>query len=74
MKMGIPHETVQTIEIPLTISLKDARAWLKSEGYAWRYMRKTVHYRRFMQVPPIKDAEYHSKVLNNGIIIVYQRW
>ena len=72
--MGIPHKTIQTIEIPRSWTLKQSREWLREHGYGWRYMRKTLNYRRFMQVFPITEAEYYSKKLPNGIIIVYQNY
>jgi len=38
-EMGIMNPSLQTIEIPKTISLKDSREWLKSNGYfSMRYL------------------------------------
>ena len=71
-RYGIPRSSIQTIQIPLSFSLKKARVWLKEHGYLYRNYRTTLNYRRFIQNNDIIDAEYRSKVLPNGVIIVWQ--
>lgn len=73
--MGIPTQSLQTIEIPKkTFSLTDGRKWLKQNGYLYQYYRVTPNMRRFMQTPDIKGASYFSKKLPNGIVLVYQTY
>jgi len=71
-RRGLPEHTLQTIEVPLTFTLNKAREWLKHNGYDWITYRTTPHFRRFIQVNPIQGATYHSKKLDNGIILVFQ--
>jgi len=74
-KKGIPLSTLQTIQVPKdTFTLKQAREWLKKNGYAYHYHRLTSNYRRFMQTPDIKDASYYAKTLPNGIILTFQKY
>ncbi len=73
-EMGIMNPSLQTIEIPKTISLKDSREWLKSHGYLWMYHRNTTNFRRFAQTYDIKDANFYSKKLPNGIVMVWQKY
>lgn len=47
--MGIPNKTLQTIEIPKTFTLKEAKYWLKHHNYANSYYRLTTNFIRFMQ-------------------------
>lgn len=73
-QMGIMNPSLQTIEIPKSFSLKDSRDWLKSKGYLWQYHRNTTNFRRFAQTYDIKDAEFYSKKLPNGVVMVWQRY
>lgn len=69
---GIPKKTLQTILIPDVNSVAESRAWLKEHNYSAAYWRRTKDYTRWMQTPPIKGAKYYSKVLDNGVILVFQ--
>lgn len=72
--MGIRNPSLQTILIPLSWSLKDSRAWLKKHGFLWMYHRFTKNYRRFAQTYNIEGADFYSKILDNGITMVYQKY
>lgn len=73
--LNIPRRTLQTVEINRhRYTLRQAKAWLKAHSYANAYYRTTLHYWRFMQTPPIIGAEYHSKKLNDDIILVFQTY
>ena len=75
IRLNIPKKTIQTVEIPREkYTLNSAKAWLRENGYAYHYYRNTTNYIRFMQVMPIIGAEYYSKKLPNGIILVYQTY
>lgn len=75
VKMGIPHETLQTIELPKRkFNLRQAKKWLRENNYVNTYYRTTLNFYRFMQVFPIRNASYHSKELSNGVILVYQKY
>jgi hypothetical protein len=69
---GIPNKSLQTIEIPKDISLKDSRQWLHDHGYLSQNHRITKNFRRFIQQYDIEDAHYYSKKLPNGIVLVFQ--
>lgn len=74
-KKGIPSNTIQTVELPKDkFTLKQAREWLKKNGYAYQYHRLTTNFRRFMQTPDIKDADFYSKKLPNGVVLVFQKY
>ena len=74
-RLNIPHRTLQTIELPrYRFNLRLAKKWLKDHSYANAYYRTTTNYYRFMQTPPIIGAEYHSKKLINGVILVFQTY
>lgn len=73
-QMGISHKSLQTIEIPKTVSLKDSRDWLKSKGYLYQNHRLTKNFRRFIQAYDIEGADYYSKKLPNGFILVFQHY
>ncbi len=72
--MGIPEDTIQTIEIPLRFTLEDSQSWLKSNGYLWQNHRRTKNFRRFIQTPDIKGATYYSVKIPNNIVIVHQKY
>ena len=72
--MGIRNPSLQTIEIPKEISLKDSRNWLRKHGYLWQYHRLTTNMRKFAQTYDIAGAEFYSKKLPNGIVLVFQRY
>ena len=73
-RSGIPSNTLQTILMPSKYSLVQAKAWLAEHHYANGYYRTIRNYRRFMQTPPIRGAEYFSKVLPNGVELVFQTY
>lgn len=73
-KMGIRNPSLQTIQIPKNWGLKKSREWLKEHGYLWQYYRTTANFRRFAQTYDIADAEFYSKGLLNGVVLVYQRY
>ena len=72
--MGIKNKSLQTIEIPKSWSLKDSREWLKQHGYLWQYHRNTINFRRFAQTYDIEGADFYSKKLPNGIVMVFQSY
>ena len=58
-EMGIPIRTLQTIEFPRDkFTILAAKQWLAEHHYANSYYRLTHGFIRFMQVPPIFEAEY----------------
>jgi hypothetical protein len=69
-----PNPNIQTIEIPKTFTLSQARTWLKQHGFLYKNYRRTTNYMRFIQNDVIKGAEYYSKKLPNGVIIVSQKY
>jgi len=75
IRLNIPKKTLQTIELPKDkFTLREAKSWLKDNGYAYHYWRTTTNYIRFMQCPPIIGSTYHSIKLPNGVILVYQTY
>ena len=74
-QMGISNPSLQTIELPRdSFTLKEAREWLRHHGHLWQYHRNTTNFRRFAQTYDIKDAEFYSKKLPNGVVMVWQRY
>lgn len=74
-EMGIPSRTLQTIEFPRDkFTILAAKQWLAEHHYANSYYRLTRGFIRFMQVPPITAAEYYSKKLSNGVVLVWQNY
>lgn len=73
-QMGIRNPSLQTIEIPKDWSLSESRSWLQQHGYLWMYHRLTTNFRRFAQTYDIEDAEFYSKKLPNGIVMVWQKY
>lgn len=74
IKYGYPNPNIQTIQIPFSFSVSEAKKWLRKNGYLYKNYRKTANYNRFIQNDVIKNAEYYSKKLDNGIIITYQKF
>ena len=72
--MRLPRTTIQTIEIPKTWTLGRSADWLLRNGYSIIDKRETTHFRRFLQTLPIINAHYYSKKLDNGVILVFQRY
>lgn len=70
----IPRHNLQTILINKNITKKDADNWLLHHNYRNDYYRVTKNERRYMQINPIKGAKYYSKILPNGIILVFQEY
>lgn len=73
-EMGIRNKSLQTIEIPRSFTLKESRDWLKKHGYLWQYHRNTTNFRRFAQTYDIAGADFYSKKLPNGIVMVWQSY
>lgn len=66
---------IQTILFDLNKwSKKKAIEWLNKHGYIHKYHRLTTNQRRFMQHNPVQGAEYYSKRLPDGIVLVFQRY
>ena len=76
IRMGIPRTTLQTIELSRhAFTLWGAKKWLKDHNYANAYYRTTKNYYRFMQTPPIGDAQFLSKKIDHDwIVLVYQQY
>ena len=72
--MGLPNQSLQTIEMPKTYTLKESRDWLKKHGYLYQNHRQTKNFRRFIQAYDVKDATFYSKKLPNGAVLVFQEW
>jgi hypothetical protein len=72
--MGLPNPSLQTIEVPDTFSLKEGKEWLKTNGYLYQNYRSTKNFKRFIQAYDIKGAQFYSKKLPNGIILVFQKY
>lgn len=73
-ELGIPSNSIQTILFEKSKYTKEqAREWLKKNKYKYGNYRQTINDHRFMQVPPIKDANYYSKK-SKGIILVFQNY
>lgn len=70
----IPSDSLQTVLIPIAVSLADSRGWLKEHDLNYNSYRSTENYRRFKQVNPIKGAEFYSKTLPNGFELVFQKY
>ena len=71
---GIPRHTIQTILFMKDkYSLKQARDWLKTHGYLYQNYRLEGQHRRFQQTPPIINANFYGKKIeNDNITIIYQ--
>lgn len=65
------HGIIQTILIPREFTKKDAELWLDQNGYKRDSYRLTHHFRRFMQVNPVKKADYATHTLPNGVELVF---
>jgi hypothetical protein len=72
--MGLRNPNLQTIQIPDSWSINESKRWLQQHGYLWMNYRNTENYHRFVQTYDIKGAEFYSKKLSNGIILVFQRY
>ena len=70
----IPKNSLQTVLIKDDVSLDDAKAWLKEHGLNYGKHRRTKNFWRFIQVNPINGAEFYSKVLPNGVELVFQKY
>jgi hypothetical protein len=73
-KLKIPKNNLQTILIPRSNTLNNAKSWLQKNGYHISYYRTTPHFYRFMQTNPIIGATYYTKILFNGIELVFQKY
>ena len=72
-KRNYTYPNIQTILFDLDKWSKDkAIKWLNKHEYIHKYHRLTKNQRRFMQHNPVENAEYYSKRLPNGIVLVFQ--
>jgi hypothetical protein len=71
-KMGIPKKTLQTVLISRNNTINESKKWLADNHYANSYYRTTTNFRRWMQTPPIAGSTYYSKILPNGVELVFQ--
>lgn len=71
---NIPSDSLQTVLIPISVSLADSRKWLKEYDLNYNKHRKTVNFHRFMQVNPIIGAQFYTKTLPNGFELVFQKY
>lgn len=70
----IPKHSLQTILINKRILKKNAKHWLKSNGYKYNNYEGEGHYMRFQQENPIVNAYYYSKRINPYVIFVFQSY
>jgi len=71
---GKPTEGLQTILFPKSkFTSSSARKWLKRENLRSDDVRETANYYRFMQTNPIFGAGYYTKMLPNGVELVYMK-
>lgn len=52
-------------------SLNDAKEWLKNHNYRYIHNRQTKNIWRFRIKEQIKDYNFFTKVLNNGVELVF---
>jgi len=64
---------IQTILFDKSISLSDARKWLRDNDLKYNDYRKTINHRRFMQTNPVKNAVYFTKKITPLIQLVFQK-
>lgn len=72
--MGYNNPNLQTIQVPNKYTISEAQEWLKDNGYLYKNYRKTDNYNRFIQNDVIRNAEYYSKKLKNGVILTFQKF
>jgi hypothetical protein len=72
--MQLPNPSLQTVEVPKTFSLNEAKNWLKQHGFLYQNYRSTKNFRRFIQAYDVKNAQFYSKKLPNNIVLVFQQW
>ena len=74
-ELGIPNKSIQTILFnKIDWTVPGAKKWLKEHKYENNGWRRTTNEIRFIQVNPIKDANYYSKKLKDGIILIFQEY
>lgn len=75
-ELGIPRNKwfIHTILIPLEWTKKRAVNWLSRHGYRHSRHRVTTNYHRYNQAPEINRAEYTTKVTNDGVHLVFERY
>ena len=75
IKNGIPKKTIQTILfLKSEYTLKQARDFLKKNGFLWMNYRLEGQHRRFQQYPPIIGAEYYAKKISDSITFIFQKY
>ena len=72
--MKLPNPSLQTVEVPKSFSLREARDWLKKHGFLYQNYRSTTNFKRFIQAYDVKGASFYSKKLPNGVVLVFQNW
>lgn len=73
--MNVPSNSIQTILFPKNQwSIAKAKSWLQKHKFRSNYMRLTTNEIRAMQVNSVIGAEYYSKRLPNGVVLVFQRF
>ena len=74
-RYGYDNPNTQTIIIPKNkFTLEEAQNWLKQNGWLYKNWRETINYYRFIQNDVVNGANYYSNKLNNGIILITQKW
>lgn len=71
---NIPSDSLQTVLIPLSVSLVDSRRWLKEHDLNYNSYRETLNFRRFKQLNHIIGAQFYTKKLPNGFELVFQKY
>lgn len=60
---------VQSVLIPYSFSEKEAKKWLRDNGFVFKKIDKTKHYMRFRQTEPDYDG-YFTKEIKDGIKLI----
>jgi len=61
----------QSVLIPISnFSYTEALDWLKSHGYKFLKVHKTMNYYRFRQLAPSNIHSYYVTSLSNGVKLV----
>lgn len=62
--------SVQSILIPISWNIGEARKWILDNGYQIKKIHKTNHFYRFRQKEP-NGGSYATKKLDNGVELIY---
>lgn len=64
---------LQTVLVPKDrFTLPNAIKWVGLNGYKIKKVDETRNFYRFRQTEPLSDVKYFSKVLPNGVELVFQ--